>query len=100
MSKSLRAFLAITLAIAGQGQPLALDLFKIPLFHGIVGILGKFPSLSGTAVELRNFLCAAHEWSSGAPNGALGDTSIGEMFEFTPRRLNIVNPEAFPAYDR
>ena len=60
MSNSLRAFLAITLAIASERQPLALDLFKVPLFYGIVGVLGKLPSLQGKAEKSGNGLCAAH----------------------------------------
>lgn len=62
MSASLRrfsSFLAVTLALAGYCQPPALDLFEVPLLDRIGAVFGKFASLHGKAVELRNGLCAA-----------------------------------------
>jgi hypothetical protein len=38
-------------------------LFELTLFDRIGTVLGKFPSLGGAAVEVRNGFCAAHNGS-------------------------------------
>jgi hypothetical protein len=65
-----------------------LDLFELPLSDRIGAVFRKFPSLRGTAVELYNLLCAAHECSS-RQTGALGDLSIWEMSAFASRLIKL-----------
>jgi hypothetical protein len=91
MSTSLRrfsSFLAVARAVLGHGQPTALDLFELALFDRIGAVFGKFPSLRGTAVELYNLLCTAHECSS-RQTGALRDSSLGEMSAFASRLIKL-----------
>lgn len=60
MPRRFSSFLTVTLAVPGQGQPLALDISKLALFDRIDAAFGKSLSFRRAAVDLRNLFFAAH----------------------------------------